>query len=158
MKYSKENLQLIASGSKSLREMLAKLSITSNGSGGYKFIKSHILNQHIDISHWGNNNVIRATKSLKSGQKSLQYNLEDYLSNRVEIKSSNLKIKLLQEGVLTKECNCCKLTMWLDQPILLQLDHIDGNNKNNNLSNLRLLCTNCHIQTPTWGNKKRKES
>lgn len=53
------------------------------------------------------------------------------------------------------KCNCCNLTEWLGNPISLDLDHIDGNNKNNLPYNLRLLCPNCHRQTPTWGNKKR---
>jgi hypothetical protein len=53
------------------------------------------------------------------------------------------------------KCNTCNLTHWLDNPISLDLDHIDGSNKNNHPSNLRLLCPNCHRQTPTWGNKKR---
>lgn len=34
---------------------------------------------------------------------------------------------------------------------IIQLDHIDGNCLNNNLSNLRLLCPNCHAMTPTYG-------
>ena len=34
--------------------------------------------------------------------------------------------------------------------IILDLDHIDGNNRNNQLSNLRFLCPNCHSQTETY--------
>jgi len=33
----------------------------------------------------------------------------------------------------------------------IQLDHIDGNWKNNNPENLRLLCPNCHSLTDTYG-------
>ena len=53
------------------------------------------------------------------------------------------------------KCKICDLTNWQGNPISLDLDHIDGNNKNNFPSNLRLLCPNCHRQTPTWGNKTR---
>lgn len=48
------------------------------------------------------------------------------------------------------ECEICNLQDWLSQPITLEVDHIDGNNTNNNLGNLRLLCPNCHSQTDTW--------
>jgi len=53
------------------------------------------------------------------------------------------------------KCLCCGIDKWFDKPIILDIDHIDGNNKNNLPSNLRLLCPNCHRMTPTWGNKKR---
>lgn len=35
--------------------------------------------------------------------------------------------------------------------IPLQVDHIDGDYKNNKEENLRLLCPNCHSLTPTFG-------
>lgn len=42
-------------------------------------------------------------------------------------------------------------------PLVLQLDHIDGNSDNNQVDNLRLLCPNCHTQTETYGSKKGKK-
>ncbi len=33
----------------------------------------------------------------------------------------------------------------------VQLEHIDGNSKNNKLLNLKILCPNCHSLTPTFG-------
>lgn len=45
----------------------------------------------------------------------------------------------------------------------IELEHIDGNSKNNNLNNLKLLCPNCHSLTSTYkalnkgnGRHKRK--
>ncbi len=38
-----------------------------------------------------------------------------------------------------------------NQPLSLQLDHIDGNSKNHRLNNVRWLCPNCHTQTSNWG-------
>lgn len=40
-------------------------------------------------------------------------------------------------------------------PLVLQLDHIDGDSANNRLNNGRLLCPNCHSQTPTFGWRNR---
>jgi hypothetical protein len=34
---------------------------------------------------------------------------------------------------------------------ILQVDHIDGNWRNNSPGNVRLLCPNCHGLTDTWG-------
>lgn len=52
-------------------------------------------------------------------------------------------------------CSTCGVTEWQGQPITLHVDHIDGNPDNNKTENLRLLCPNCHSQTPTYkgGNK-----
>ena len=48
------------------------------------------------------------------------------------------------------KCEECNLEEWLNNKITLELDHIDGDNKNNEKNNLRLLCPNCHSYTPTW--------
>ena len=42
------------------------------------------------------------------------------------------------------------------EPIPLQLDHIDGNNKDHRLENLRLLCPTCHANTDTYGGRNVK--
>lgn len=39
------------------------------------------------------------------------------------------------------------------KPLVLQCDHVDGNSDNNALTNLRLLCPNCHTQTSNFGSK-----
>ena len=54
-------------------------------------------------------------------------------------------------------CWSCGLDSWMGRSIPIELDHVDGDSDNNLESNLRLLCPNCHAQTPTWkgGNKKK---
>ena len=47
-------------------------------------------------------------------------------------------------------CKLCKLTHWRKKPILLILDHRNGNSDDWRLSNLRLLCSNCDATTPTY--------
>ena len=56
-------------------------------------------------------------------------------------------------------CEDCGITdTYNNKPITLQCDHIDGNSDNNNLSNLRLLCPNCHTQTETWCGRNVKNT
>lgn len=52
-------------------------------------------------------------------------------------------------------CNKCKTKEWNGLPIPLELEHIDGNSLNNDLDNLKLLCPNCHAQTPTYKGANR---
>lgn len=56
------------------------------------------------------------------------------------------------------KCLNCKMDTWLGSPLVLELDHIDGNNTNNVRDNLRALCPNCHSLTPTWRGKMRLSS
>ncbi len=34
--------------------------------------------------------------------------------------------------------------------LVMQLDHVNGNNTDHRLENLRMLCPNCHSQTETY--------
>ena len=69
---------------------------------------------------------------------------EELLSDR------SRKARLLKEQP-HRHCEMadCLQTEWKGLPIPLELDHIDGNPSNNDRSNLRLICSNCHSMLPT---------
>lgn len=47
--------------------------------------------------------------------------------------------------------------VWLGETLVLQVDHIDGDSRNNLIENLRFLCPNCHTQTANHSGKKNKK-
>lgn len=87
-----------------------------------------------------------------------QYKWENETKPRIERgECTHYSSKTLKKYLIETRgniCSCCKLVnSWCDKPLTLQLDHIDGNSDNNYLTNLRLLCPNCHSQTPNFGSK-----
>jgi len=67
-----------------------------------------------------------------------------------------LKLRLLSEQIFLNICSKCKIIDWEGELLNMELDHIDGDRTNHVLSNLRMLCPNCHAQTDTYRSKKRK--
>lgn len=82
--------------------------------------------------------------------------LEQIFASKRRISGGTIKAKLLAAGLKKDECEVCGLPpIWNGKPLVIQLDHVDGDETNNTLGNLRLACPNCHTQTPTWGRKNR---
>jgi hypothetical protein len=71
----------------------------------------------------------------------------------------NMRKAIIAEGRIPYVCDICENPgLHNGQALTLQLDHIDGNRKNNAVVNLRFLCPNCHSQTPTWGSLNRRST
>jgi len=134
---------------------------------GWRYGRVNVLSEeHKAALKKGGNNYAKRTETMIQlyGTASLGGNpnkngkLSEYHKNK-EKKPIHLRGKhKRKEQVLLEQdgkCAICGISDWLGAPLSLQLDHIDGNNKNNRRDNLRCLCPNCHTQTPTWGSKKR---
>lgn len=69
--------------------------------------------------------------------------------------SGYVKNALIKFNKIEYECNICGINNWQGKPIVLELEHKDGNRNNNNLDNLVLLCPNCHSQTYTFRGRNK---
>ena len=52
--------------------------------------------------------------------------------------------------VKTYRCAKCGICEYNNEPITLEVNHIDGDAENNILDNLEFLCPNCHSQTSNF--------
>lgn len=89
---------------------------------------------------------------------------QDLLSDNPRYRSNHTIKRVIKDyNLLPWCCDRCKIDSWQNEPIMLELDHIDGSAGNNKISNLRLLCPNCHSLTSTYrgrsiNNGKKKVS
>ena len=152
-RYTDEELILAVSDSISISSVLREIGLSLSG-GNHRSIKSLIKEMNLDISHFTGQAHMKGHRNKWSLAAKP---LEEILIKGSRLQNSNLRTRLIKEGILENKCFCCKmLPIWDNKPLTLQLDHIDGDYTNNELSNLRLLCPNCHSQTPTWSGKNRK--
>ena len=93
---------------------------------------------------------------VKQGVK--KFNLEDIIFKGLhsQYPTSKLSKRLVREGYKEYKCEKCGISDYNDEPISLELNHINGVRNDHNLNNLELLCPNCHSQTPTYRSKKLK--
>jgi 5-methylcytosine-specific restriction endonuclease McrA len=149
-----EVIKEILKTSHSLAQVLKALNLQPEG-GNYRTLKRFIKENDLDVSHL-------TGKGWNTGSRSKICNpakpLIDILKKNTRYPSHKLKQRLIKDGFKEHKCENCNLTHWLDNLIPIELDHIDGDHDNNELSNLRILCPNCHSLTPTYRGKNIKST
>ena len=142
-----ELLEQLVSESNSLSEILRKQGKAVSGNA-CKILKEKLEKYNIEYSFSQN-----YSKNLK--KKPIEY----YLQENIKCDSQKLKKRLIKEGLKKDICECCgQDTTWNGKPLVLQLDHINGDHHDNRLENLRIVCPNCHSQTDTFCTRKKRKT
>lgn len=132
--FTKEQLQEKMNAVYSQSAFLKELGYTGTG-GNATIAFNKIIETYPDLtySHF-------TGQGWNKGSNSYDKLTSDFVGKKETIK----RALLAHRG---HKCECCGLSEWLNQPIALEVHHKDGNNQNNDVNNLELLCPNCHAQT-----------
>ena len=146
-KVSRETFTSVIASSRSYREALTRLGYSTGSAGNLNTLKKRIQEEHIDDTHI----------KFKPRRSRKLIPLANVLVENSTYQRRNLKRRLVLEGLLKHECcKCGNSGHWQGDKLVLQLDHENGINNDNRLSNLRLLCPNCHSQTKNFSGRNRK--
>ncbi|MCR4263785.1 MAG: HNH endonuclease [Candidatus Roizmanbacteria bacterium] len=151
--WTEEELRSAVTESTSRRQVLQRLSLVEAG-GNYAQIKKYLKEFSIDISHFKG----QAWNKGMHGIGKPILTLQEILIKDSTFQSYKLRNRLLEAGLKKKQCELCG---WAEKAedgrIPLELDHINGVSSDNRLSNLRILCPNCHSLQSTHRGKNRKK-
>lgn len=146
--WSDADLTKAVSSSIMIKDVIACLGLTVCA-GNYPRIHSAIKRLHLDISHMtGSSNK----GGIWGGARPLQ---DIMVKNSTYTSAFHLKNRLLKAGVFENKCSeCGQIPEWRDKPLIMILDHINGDRYDNRCNNLRLLCPNCNTQQHTFCRRK----
>lgn len=142
-KFSKEEIEQFVKESFSYIQLAGKVGYNSESTNGTAYRAAHQMVDELglDVSHFTG-----------QGWNKGIYDYSKFCYGKKLKGSSALKAISALRG---RKCECCGLETWNNEPIPLQIHHIDGDNLNNELDNLQLLCPNCHAQTDNYCGKNK---
>jgi hypothetical protein len=137
--YTKELLEPVIKRSINWAQVCREIGVKAL-TGSQTHVKKRAKDFDIDFSHFlgSGSNLGKKFPS--------KHNVGFYLKNNSSGKSHYLKLRLFKDGIKEKKCEKCKLSVWMGEEMVLELDHKNENHFDNRLNNLEVLCPNCHAQ------------
>ncbi|GHF99482.1 HNH endonuclease signature motif containing protein [Streptomyces filamentosus] len=149
VRWTREALVEAVAASNSVWDVLRRLGVDLVG-GQHTHISRRIKAYGIDTSHF-----TTPTRSGRTRHDQRRRTPEEILvlnpsPHPRRVRSNRLKSALLETGVEEKCALCGVGAVWRGRPLPLEVDHIDGDWRDNRPENLRLLCPNCHSATDNY--------
>ncbi|MDI3421302.1 HNH endonuclease signature motif containing protein [Streptomyces luteolus] len=149
VKWTRELLEAAVASSTSVCGVLRHLGLELVG-GHQTHIGRRIKAYGIDTSHF---TPVARTENQRHNAR--RRSAEEVLVEQTSPHARRISGRRLKEAMhelgLEERCALCGMgPEWLGEPLPLEVDHIDGNWRNNRIENLRILCPNCHSTTDSY--------
>ena len=143
--YTVDDVRKAVADNKSVAGVLRQLGLRPIG-GNYRTINRIISENEMDVSHftgqgWNVGLKFRPNKEVSDH--------EIFVMNSSYKCSWRLR-EHYKKTTGIRHCEKCGLETWQGQPIPLEIHHVNGDNTDNRLENLLLLCPNCHALTNNY--------
>ena len=138
-KFTDIELEQMVKESRSTRDLAIKIGYAPNGGSGVAEVNKMLREKNFDSSHF-------------TGQA---WNKDNFDYSRFQY-GKVIKIADAVSAIAAlrgRKCERCGRETWEGAPIPLEVHHEDGDHLNNRLSNLKLLCCNCHALTKNYKGK-----
>ncbi|MEU6528543.1 HNH endonuclease [Streptomyces sp. NPDC046928] len=149
VKWTRDILQEAVTASTNMSQVLRHLGLDVVG-GHHTHISRRIRGYGIDTSHF--TSVVRTERQRDNRRRRTADEILTVLTaeRAGRVPGSRLKRAMREKGGAERCALCGVEGVWLGEPLPLEVDHIDGDWRNNRLENLRLLCPNCHSTTDRY--------
>lgn len=152
-RWTDKHLEIAVSNNQTMAGTLRDLGL-SVSPGNYRSINKHIKRLELDTTHWTGLGHLKGKEHLHKKSRSLK---EILVKDSDYVGISRLKTRLLRAGLLKKVCIQCGMgDEWNGEKLVLQIEHRNGVYNDHRLSNLGLICPNCHSQTKTYRGRNKK--
>lgn len=149
-KYPKKSLTKIVNESYSYAEVMRKLGKKWSG-GQQQNLKRWISHYGLDTSHFTGQGHNKGKSASNKKHWSEWFVLDENMCMR---QRTNVLRRAMIESGIKYVCSCGQGPEWKGKTITLQINHKNGNWKDNRKRNLEFICPNCHSATPGWSGRK----
>ena len=142
--YTKDELEHIVNTSNSMKQVIAKLGYKTQNGSNSNTVKRKLESYGISYDNF------KPTKGIKRTHENV------FCANSTVTQSVLRKWYKKEYG----DPSCCSIcghsTLWNRKFLTMILDHIDGDNHNNQENNLRWICPNCNSQLETFAGRNNR--